>query len=117
MPYGPELEAGAPADHVDRGLVGYFLCGDLETQWEFIQAAWVNEDLATHGIRGTREPIGGAQPKAGGTFTIPTADSGPIVLRGLPNLVRTRGSAYCLLPGIGGLRYLASLSGTNGGTA
>ena len=117
MPYGPELAPGAPDDDVDRGLVGYFLCGDLETQWEFIQAAWVNEDLATHGIRGTREPFGGAQPKSGGTFTIPTADSGPIVLRGLPNLVRTRGSAYCLLPGIGGLRYLASLSGPNGGTA
>ena len=117
MPYGPELEPGAPDDHVDRGLVGYFLCGDLEAQWEFIQAAWVNQDLSTHGIRGTREPIGGAQPKGGGTFTIPTTDSpGPIVLRGLPNLVRTRGSAYCLLPGIGGLRYLASLSSPNGGT-
>jgi hypothetical protein len=38
------------------------------------------------------------------------------VLRGLPNLVHTRGSAYCLLPGMGGLRYLASLSGPNGGT-
>jgi hypothetical protein len=52
-----------------------------------------------------------------GTFTIPTADApGHIVLRGLPNLVHTRGSAYCLLPGMGGLRYLASLSGPNGGT-
>ena len=30
-------------------------------------------------------------------------------LSGLPTLVTTRGSAYCLLPGIGGLRYLASL--------
>lgn len=116
MPYGPELAPGAPDDGVDRGLIGYFLCGDLETQWEFIQTTWVNQDLATHGIRGTREPIGGAQPEGGGTFTIPTTDSGPIVLRGLPNLVRTRGSAYCLLPGIGGLRYLASLPGRNGGT-
>jgi deferrochelatase/peroxidase EfeB len=115
MPYGPELPAGELDDGVDRGLVGYFLCGDLETQWEFIQTAWVNQDLSTHGIRGTREPIGGAQPDGGGTFTIPTADARPIVLRGLPNLVRTRGSAYCLLPGIGGLRYLASLPGQNGG--
>jgi deferrochelatase/peroxidase EfeB len=115
MPYGPELAPGEPDDGVDRGLVGYFLCGDLETQWEFIQTAWVNQDLSTHGIRGTREPIGGAQPEGGGTFTIPTTDAGPIVLRGLPNLVRTRGSAYCLLPGIGGLRYLASLPGQNAG--
>lgn len=117
MPYGPELAPGEPDDGVDRGLMGYFLCGDLETQWEFIQTTWVNQDLSTHGIRGTREPMGGAQPEGGGTFTIPTADApGPIVLRGLPNLVRTRGSAYCLLPGIGGLRYLASLPGQNGGT-
>lgn len=117
MPYGPELPPGAPDDGVDRGLVGYFLCGDLEAQWEFIQAAWVNQDLATHGVRGTREPIGGAQPAGGGTFTIPTTDRpGQIVLRGLPNLVHTRGSAYCLLPGMGGLRYLAALSGPNGGT-
>jgi deferrochelatase/peroxidase EfeB len=117
MPYGPELAAGEPDDGVDRGIVGYFLCGDLETQWEFIQATWVNQDLATHGIRGTREPIGGAQPNGGGTFTIPTTvGRGPIVLRGLPNLVRTRGSAYCLVPGVGGLRYLASLPDPNGGT-
>ena len=117
MPYGPELPPGEPDDRVDRGLVGYFLCGDLETQWEFIQTTWVNQDLSTHGIRGTREPIGGTQPEGGGTFTIPRTDApGPIVLRGLPNLVHTRGSAYCLLPGIGGLRYLASLPGHNGGT-
>ena len=85
MPYGPELPPGEPDDGVDRGLVGYFLCGDLETQWEFIQTTWVNQDLSTHGIRGTREPIGGTQPEGGGTFTIPRTDApGPIVLRGLP---------------------------------
>jgi hypothetical protein len=33
----------------------------------------------------------------------------PIVLTGLPTLVRTMGSLYCFIPGIGGLRYLASL--------
>jgi deferrochelatase/peroxidase EfeB len=118
MPYGPELETGKPDDGVDRGLVGYFLCADLEMQWEFIQRAWVHEDLATHGIRGTREPVGGTQPDGGGKFTIRTADSrDPIVLGGLPTLVQTRGSAYCMLPGIGGLRYLASLPDSQAVTA
>src|SRR3954467_8498377 len=43
MPYGPELAPGATADDgVDRGLIGYFLCGDLEAQFEFILRAWVN---------------------------------------------------------------------------
>jgi deferrochelatase/peroxidase EfeB len=117
MPYGPEYDPAAPTDD-ERGLIGYFLCGDLETQWEFIQRVWVNQDLATSGIRGTREPIGGFQPPGGGTFTIRTADGrDPIVLRGLPNLVTTRGSLYCLLPGIGGLRQLASLADANGGTS
>jgi deferrochelatase/peroxidase EfeB len=112
MPYGPEFDPGAPDDGVERGLLGYFLCGDLELQFEFIQRVWANEDLSTHGLRGTREPIVGAQPKTGGTFTIRTDDArDPIVLGGLPTLVQTRGSVYCLLPGIGGLRYLASLDG------
>jgi deferrochelatase/peroxidase EfeB len=116
MPYGAEYDRNAPTDG-PRGLIGYFLCGDLETQWEFIQRVWVNQDLSTSGIRGTREPIGGSQPEGGGTFTIRTTDiRDPIVLRGLPNLVTTRGSAYCLLPGIGGLRYLASLHHSNGGS-
>jgi deferrochelatase/peroxidase EfeB len=111
MPYGPELKEGAPDDGVDRGIVGYFLCGDLETQWEFIQRIYANEDIATHGIRGTREPIGGTQPEGGGRFRIPTPDGEEdIVLDGLSTLVHTRGGVYCLLPGIGGLRYLASLS-------
>jgi deferrochelatase/peroxidase EfeB len=116
MPYGPKFKPDEP-DREPRGLVGYFHCADLETQWEFIQKVWVNQDVATSGIRGTREPIGGAQPDGGGTFTIRTADArDPIVLRGLPNLVTTRGSVYCLLPGVGGLRHLASLHDSNGGT-
>jgi deferrochelatase/peroxidase EfeB len=119
MPYGPELAAGATDDDgVDRGLVGYFLCGDLEAHFEFIQRAWVNSDFATSGIRGTREPIMGAQPGGGGTFRIHVnGGSRPTTLNGLPTLVRTRGGAYCLLPGIGGLRHLASLPDTKAVTA
>jgi len=110
MPYGPELKAGAPDDGVDRGIVGYFLCGDLEAQWEVIQRIYANDDIATYGIRGTREPIGGTQSQEGGRFRIPTPEGDEdIVLGGLPTLVQTRGSVYCLLPGIGGLGYLASL--------
>jgi len=107
MPYGPAYEDGE-ADGAERGLIGYFLCGDLEAQWEFVQRMWVNDDFATRGVRGTREPVGGAQLPDGGAFFIPT-DEGRIHLDGLHDLVHTRGSLYCLLPGIGGLRHLASL--------
>jgi deferrochelatase/peroxidase EfeB len=110
MPYGPELKEGAADDGIDRGLIGYFLCGDLETQWEFLQRIYANDDIATFGLQGTREPIGGTQPVEGGKFVIPTRDGeDDVTLRGLPSLVRTRGSAYCLLPGMGGLRYLAEM--------
>jgi hypothetical protein len=71
---------------------------------------WVNQDIATSGLRDTREPIVGTQPDSGGQFRIPgSGGHGPTVLRNLPNLVTTRGSVYCLLPGIRGLRYLAGL--------
>jgi deferrochelatase/peroxidase EfeB len=110
MPYGPALKPGQERDEVPRGLVGYFICADLEMQFEFIQRVWANQDLSTNGLRGTREPFIAAQPDRGGNFTIRTTDArDPIVLSGLPNLVTTLGSVYCLLPGIGGLRHLAEL--------
>jgi deferrochelatase/peroxidase EfeB len=112
MPYGPQLDyhPGEPDDNEDRGLVGLFICGDLALQYEFILRVWTNMDLATHGLRGTREPIVGAQHDNDGKFVIHTNDSrDPITLTGLPRLVQTKGSVYCLVPGIGGLRYLANL--------
>ena len=88
-----------------------FICGDLELQYEFILRVWANGDLATHGLRGTRDPLIGAQPDTGGQFVMRTGDSrDPVVLTGLPNLVQTRGSVYCFVPGIGGLRHLSSLA-------
>jgi deferrochelatase/peroxidase EfeB len=114
MPYGPAYDDRQP-DDAERGLIGYFLCGDLETQWEFMQRVWANDDFSTPGVQGTREPVVGSQLAAGGSFTIPrAAPAGPCVLGGLRNLVRTRGSLYCLLPGIGGLRYLAAVSDPKG---
>lgn len=113
LPYGPVFDPdrqGYEDDGVERGLIGYFLCGDLETQFEFMQRAWVNDDLSAAGLRGTREPITGAHPPEGGRFVIRTRDSrDPITLTDLPRLTWTRGSVYCLLPGIAGLRRLAQL--------
>jgi deferrochelatase/peroxidase EfeB len=113
MPYGPPFEQ---ADEQERGLVGIFICGDLELQYEFILRVWANEDLAAHGLHGTREAIIGAQPPGGGAFLLRTEGGrDPIVMIGLARLVQTRGSVYCLIPGIGGLRSLAASSPTRGG--
>lgn len=109
MPYGAKLDPTRPDDGVERGLLGYFLCGDIESQFEFLQATWANKDYATSGLRGTRDPIVGGQGAAGGTFTIRTDDGrDPIVLGGLPRWVTARGAAYTFLPGIGGLRWLGA---------
>ncbi len=112
LPYGPPYDPAAPDDGEERGLIGLFLCGDLEMQYEFLMRVWANQDYATHGLRGTRDPIIGAQPPGTGSFTLRTADSrDPIVMTGLPELVTTRGSLYCFIPGIGGLRHLSRLTG------
>ncbi|MBI4521906.1 MAG: hypothetical protein HY701_13800, partial [Gemmatimonadetes bacterium] len=101
-----------PNDGIERGLFGYFICGDLEMQFEFIQGVWGNLDLATSGIRGTRDAFVGQQPPQGGKFMIRTDDTrDPIIFEDLPRFVTTRGSLYCLMPGIGGLRYLTALHG------
>lgn len=115
MPYGkPMTESGEATDEA-RGLVGYFICGDLEMQFEFLMANWANGDLATSGIRNTRDPIIGAQDPDGGSFTIRTMDNrDPIRINDLTRFVTTRGSLYCLLPGMKGLRFLASLAGDRG---
>ena len=109
--YGPAYDPTVTeTDPPERGLVGYFICGDLAMQFEFIMSTWVNQDISAAGIRGTREPLLGAQPDFGGQFVMRTDDArDPIVFDNLPRFVRTRGSAYCFLPGIGGLRFIAGI--------
>jgi deferrochelatase/peroxidase EfeB len=108
MPYGPPYDHTKPADGIERGLIGLFICGDLELQYEFVLRVWANQDLGAAGLRGTREPFLGAHPDTGGVFRVPVAGRAePLLLSGLPTLTRTRGSVYCLMPGLGAIRSLA----------
>lgn len=107
IPYGPEYDPAKP-DAIERGLTGWFICGDLAMQYEFIVGTWANSDFSAAGLRGTREPILGAHPPEGGSFVLRTDDNrDPIILDGIPRLTMTRGCLYCFVPGIGGLRFLA----------
>ena len=109
MPYGPQFDAEKPTK-AERGLFGYFICGDLAMQYEFLMGTWANSDFSTTGLRGTRDPILGAQPEEGGQFVIRTEDvRDPIIVDDLPRLVTTRGGLYCFLPGINGLRFIAGM--------
>jgi deferrochelatase/peroxidase EfeB len=110
VPYGPAFDPSQPNDGVERGLVGFFICGDLEMQFEFIQGIWANMDFSTTGLIGTRDFVLGSQPEEGGQFVIRTDDGrDPIVLDNLTRFIDTRGSLYCLMPGIGGLRFLSGI--------
>lgn len=109
IPYGPAFDPAHPRDGIERGLMGLFLCGDLEMQFEFLQRVWANLDIQTRGLQDARDPILGAQPPEGGRFVIRTGDARDPVVLDVPRLVTTRGCVYLLMPGIGGLKTLAAL--------
>lgn len=104
--YGPALGEGIPDDGVERGIAAFIICADLVRQFEFAQNVWIN-DRTFHELGNEHDPIAGTQD---GTldFTVPKR---PIrkVHKGIPAFTTMRGGAYFFLPGIGGLRYLATL--------
>lgn len=85
MPYGPLYDPAKPDDQ-PRGLLGLFLCVSLRDQFEFIMKNWINR--------------GGFQGN------LPASDTDPLVGKG--GFVYTRGGAYCFLPSIDGLKYIAA---------
>jgi Dyp-type peroxidase family len=105
--YGPALPEGAREDGVERGIAAFVICGSLVRQFEFAQNVWVN-DRSFHELENERDPVCGNHD---GTleFKIPKR---PIrrKITGLPSFTTLRGGAYFFLPGLAGLRYLASLS-------
>ena len=84
----------------------FIICASLVRQFEFAQNVWIN-DTTFHELGNERDPICGTQD-ATLDFTIPKR---PIlrVLKGLPAFTTGKGGAYFFLPGLNGLRYLASL--------
>lgn len=100
---------GAPDGPAERGLVFMCLCANISRQFEFIQASWVNNPKFA-GLYDDADPLLGAHHPYGGTFTVPAL---PVRQRfmALPRFITVRGGAYFFMPGLRGLRYLASLTG------
>jgi len=118
MPYGPKylgMDDGEP-----RGLVGLFLCADLDRQYEFILRQWAQGDRAAHGTVGQQDPIIGTQAniedgsEMTGQFRIPRDGGSSQIVIDLPRLVKTVGSVYLFMPGMSGLRHLADRGGSQG---
>lgn len=120
MPYGPflEFEEGQRDDGEDRGLL--FICFNtsFERQFEVIQRQWCLDGNAFR-LGNDKDYLLG-DPDAGDPAAVPSPDgrssSGRIVIEGSPPhfvtirapVVRTRGCAYLLMPGLEALRKVAS---------
>ncbi len=100
---------GAAEGQNERGLLFVCICANISRQFEFIQHTWVNNPKFG-GLYDDADPLLGAHQPYGGTFTVPAL---PVRQRfmGLPRFSTVRGGAYFFMPGLRGLRYLASLAG------
>ena len=97
-----EKESG---DRTEKGLLFMCLNGDIERQYEFMQQTWVSSS-SFHGLLAEKDPTIAAQVGEG-RFSIPRWE-GPVVLKGMPSFVTTRGGGYFFLPSRAALRYLVT---------
>jgi Dyp-type peroxidase family len=114
LPYGRAWKAGEGPPRGGRGLMGLFLCADLEAQFEFVLKVWAHGDLSAPGLRGTQDlfAVGRDQPTP---FRFRPRDTDPEVTVAVPPLVRTRGSLYLFYPGLNALGWLAEAGWTLAG--
>jgi Dyp-type peroxidase family len=110
MPYGPPLPDGRlDDDETPRGLMFLAYCASISRQFEFVQREWMN-DGNVFGVGHTPDPIAG-HGSAPRRYAFQVDGGGPVILGGLPRLVRVRGGEYLFQPGLRGLRYLATGGG------
>ena len=113
--YGPKLSPAerlepAPPNEPPTGLEFVCLNANIGRQFEFIQAAWLNNtkfdglDSETDPLLGNREPIAGCPASE---FSLPVAGTVRQQLQDVPRFTTVRGGAYFFLPGLRALRYLA----------
>ena len=113
MPYGPVYDPTQRYDGIERGLLGYFINSNIENQYEFVLSQWLNDSEFAGAVRlhpKSKDPMIGTQDPAESIFVIPQADGGPpIKLTGLTTFVTTKAAAYCCLPSVTAIRFIANL--------
>ena len=110
LPYGPPYDPASPDDGIERGLLGVFIGVSLKDQFEFLMSDWANKGTFAPGLRDTRDPILGDNSSPGATFLVPVPGKPTLTLNGISRFVTCRGGAYCFLPSLTAVRYLASLT-------
>ena len=113
MPYGPAYDPKQPYDGVERGLLGYFINTNIENQYEFVLGQWVNDSAFAGAVRlppKSKDPLIGTQDSAESIFVIPQPDDAPpIKITGLSTFISTRAAAYCFLPSVTAIKFIANL--------
>ncbi|MDP9072711.1 MAG: hypothetical protein M3N98_00820 [Actinomycetota bacterium] len=112
IPYGPDYATDPSAD---RGLLGNFICANLSSQFEAIQYDWLNLGLQHPTITGTNDALVGANAGRGNRFIWPISGGEPVVLTGLDQFVTTEGGAYCFLPSLPAIEWIAAEGWTHAG--
>jgi deferrochelatase/peroxidase EfeB len=113
LPYGPAYDPSQPHDGIERGLLGYFINSSIENQYEFVLGNWVNDSEFAGAVRlppKAKDPMIGTQDPAESIFAIPQANGAPpIKLTGFSSFVTTKAAAYCFLPSITAIKFIAEL--------
>jgi deferrochelatase/peroxidase EfeB len=125
MPYGPDYDPERP-DPAPRGLIGHFINASIMNQFEFLMGQWDNTSTfvmsapgndprcqgnAVFNISGDDVFLGVNDPSSS-SFTLAACGKGGknnSTIAGFGRLIASRGGAYCFLPSISGLKYLANL--------
>ena len=113
LPYGPAYDPSKPYDGIERGLLGYFINSNIENQYEFVLGHWVNDSEFAGSVRlhpKSKDPMIGTQDPAESIFVIPQANGGPpIKVTGFSTFVKTKAAAYCFLPSITAIKFIANI--------
>jgi len=105
LEFGDPLPEGAPDDGAARGQAGLFVVADLELQFEFIQAEWIQRGDFIGLPSDEKDPLVGTNGD-GGQFTVPGADM-PFLFD-IKQFVTVQGGEYFFAPSITALRDIAA---------
>lgn len=107
LPYG-QVDARAPRDDGEHGIVFMAVCASLFRQFEFVQQQWLQYGLDFHAGNDTCPLLGNHDAEAKMVIPAdPGSTRGPFIAARIPQLVETRGGDYFFIPSLTGLRMLA----------
>ena len=112
MPYGPVYDPSVPYDGVERGLLGYFINAYIENQYEFVLKEWVEAGSFAGRVRlnpGSKDALVGANDPAASVFEVPQDGRPPLKVTGFSRFITTKATAYCFLPSITALQWIAGV--------